>query len=434
MRFRTPPTIPSVAAFRASMTPLARLLWRPRLEGLEHFPKKGPCFIYGNHSNRWDPFIINCFMPWLTPTAGVMTKEYFRSRITGGLFNGVGILPASKGLAEPFLVRRVLELLRQDRAIVIFPEGSARWEGTPMQWMPSTVKMFVRAGVPIHPIRIHGSYMAFPRWADYPRKSRVTVEALPPISMDRKTDVAVATETFRALTDFDETSTREECVPTRGYKLASGIRRLLYRDPWDDSGPCVASSKDGRLVTTHAGRRLSMQLDSRLRDESDGTLYTTAELYERIRFMPLVQTQGGAILDDVVLVHTESAFPNLREIGMRRVRLHADHISIDAGQAGGGQAMTIDMEKLVYCDVERNFKLQFYLQNAPDSLVQFSFVEHGSALQWKDALQRLCPEVVGSKSLVALDLPDIRPDAHEHNAPSGDKSENHQQSTTGDVS
>ncbi len=319
-----------------------------------------------------------------------MTREFFRSRPLGKLFRSVGILAASKRLVEPFLVRRVLELLQSKRMVVIFPEAGARWDGKPLPWMSSTVKLFVRAGVPIHPIRIHGSYAAFPRWADYPRPSRVAIQALPPITFDRDTDVVEAQALLQSLTNFDENTMRPDCRPTRAFRPAAGIHRLLYRDPWNDSGPLF--SADGQTVKSPAGNRsFKMLPDSRLIDARDASIVSAADLYAQIRAMPLPRTPTGGILDDYVKVYTETTFPVLVDIGQQRVQLFNDRIALGSGS----RAQTISLEDIVYCDIERNFKLQLYLRNNTEHMMQFSFVGSGSALQWKDTLSILRPELVG---------------------------------------
>ncbi len=385
----------SIALLRSTLTTASRLLWRPRLEGKEFFPRRGPCFVYGNHSNRWDPFIINCFTQWAAPTAGVMTREYFRHPFLRSVFGGIGILPASKRLAEPFLVRRVLELLQDERIVVIFPEGGSRWDGAPMPWMDATVKLFVRAGVPIHPLQIHGSYRSWPRWADHQRATRVVVEALAPVSFDRKTSLAEAKATLRSFTDFSEDPEPERLWPAslaapdepsgRAYRPADGIQRLLYRDPWEDSG--AMTTTDGYTVQTRGGRSFRMRADSALVDESDGTIHRSSELYARIKAMPLTKDAVGGYLADEVEVHVERSFPELVREGPANARLFDDRIEV-AGQS----RRIVPLETITYCDIERNFKLQLYLDGSELAMLQLSFNEAGSALQWKDALDSLRPE------------------------------------------
>jgi 1-acyl-sn-glycerol-3-phosphate acyltransferase len=382
------PKFASVAVLRSALSTPSRVLWRPRLIGIENFPSEGPAFLYGNHSNRWDPFIINCFTRTMNPTAGVMTREFFRSEFVSRAFASVGILPTSKRLAEPFLVRQVLQLLRQNRTIVIFPEGGSRWDGTPLPWMEATVKLFVRTGVPIHPVKIHGSYWSWPRWADNPRTSRVIVEALPPFTFARDTPIDEATTILRAVTDFDESVESNSRPPSRAFRPAAGIHRLLYRDPWEDSG--ALSTSDGYIVRAGSSdRMLRMRPDSSLEDLSSGVIYTATELYRRIRSLPLVRGDDGALLTDDVAVFEETEFPNLIPVGPGNVRLFDDRIEIDLPTR-----RVIPLEDVIYCDIERNFKLQLYLRGREIAMLQFSFMDAGSALQWKDALGRIRPDVV----------------------------------------
>ena len=391
------PKLPSVALFRSTVTQASRAMWRPRLVGREHFPRKGPCFVYGNHSNRWDPFIINNFTPWPDPTAGVMTREFLRGDFLARLFGAIGIIPASKRLAEPFLVRRVLEQLGRDRKVVIFPEGESRWDGRPLPWMTATAKLFVRAGVPVHPLRIHGSYHSWPRWADYPRWTPVTIEALPPLRFERSTPVEEALATLRAATDFEEDCYDPppafECVddvvrPGRCRKPASGIHRLLYRNPWDDSGPMT--SADGRTVQTVSGSRVfDMLLDSSLVDQQTGERYRVSDLYRRIQQMPVSANGDGQLLAERVDVHVETEFPEITEVGAAEAQLFRGRIELR-----GAMDRTIDLEQVLYADVERNFKLQLYLRDDDVAMIQLGFSRSGSALQWKDVLLQIHPELV----------------------------------------
>ena len=380
------PPLVSEVLLRSTMTTASRVLWRPRLEGREHFPVKGPCFVYGNHSNRWDPFIINCFTRPGRPTAGVMTREFFRNKFLAGVFGGVGVLPTRKRIAEPFLVRRVLELLQDDRIVLIFPEGGSRWNGRPLPWMRSTVKMFPRAGVPVHPLRLHGSYASFPRWADYPRPAKVVVEARPPRILDRAAPLERCIRDLYAETDFDDGDLAKAYRPTRAYRPAAGIHRLLYRNPWDGGGALYTD--DGWIVHTGSGT-MRMRPDSTLVDR-DGREHRSADLYAMVRALPVEPDKGGVVLSDDVDLSVERQFPDLEPYGAAIATLYPDRIAVRSNTFD----RTIELDRVGYCDIERNNKLQLYLADGSESMMQFTFARLGSPLQWKDALERIRPEMV----------------------------------------
>ncbi|NBC64477.1 MAG: hypothetical protein GVY07_02285, partial [Bacteroidetes bacterium] len=55
---------------RKTLIPATRFVFSPRITNPENMPMTGPCFIYGNHANYFDPFMINVGMTQ-EPTAGV---------------------------------------------------------------------------------------------------------------------------------------------------------------------------------------------------------------------------------------------------------------------------------------------------------------------------------------------------------------------------
>src|SRR5690625_6903733 len=85
-------------------------------------PLTGPCFIYGNHSNYFDPFMINVGMTH-EPTAGVMTRDQFHKPLPRIFMDSIGIVPTSKYVPEPGIVREVIRMIDQRRMIVIFPRS-----------------------------------------------------------------------------------------------------------------------------------------------------------------------------------------------------------------------------------------------------------------------------------------------------------------------
>ena len=149
------------------------------------------------------------------------------------------------------------------------------------------------------------------------------------------------------------------------------------------------SSTDGRIVRVGAsGRRLRMLPDSALADLSTGDTYTSAELYERVRQLPLHPTAGGALLEDAVVIHEEPEFPSLIPLGEAVARLFADRIEISVPVK-----RVVPLDEIVYCDIERNYKLQLYFRAGP-AMLQLSFTGLGSALQWKDTLERVSPNTI----------------------------------------
>ncbi len=368
---------PSVWALKSALFPPMRMLWRPRVLHPENIPT-GACFIYGNHANNMDPFLINLFTKEVT--AGAMAHDHVRKGLFAALLRGIGIFPTRKQVPEPHLIRTLFRLLQHNRQIVIYPQGGRSWNGQPTTtWLPATVKLFMRAGVPIHPVFVHGSYVGWPRWAAYPRPARIKVEFLPPVTLNRKDDPEEVTRRLQALIDHDENVVETALRPKRAYQPAKGIEKLLYRDP--DTGAINGLyTPDGYLVQNQAGTlKYRMHPDSRLEDLNAGTLHTTAELYDRIRALPLPHAQGGPLLRQRVDVFIEKAEAPLAPAGTHEALLYLDAVRLK----GKHETQTLSLDQIQYIDIGKNTRLQL---TTPDGLTELRFLYGGSALCWRDVL------------------------------------------------
>lgn len=366
---------------RKTILPFIRTVWRPTLVETGHFPQ-GPCFVYGNHSHNLDPFILNLFTAWRNPTSGVLTMEYMRKGLVAYLLKGIGLLATRKSVPEPHLIRSIYKLLDEGRMVVIYPEGGRRWAGRPEPWMLSTAKIFARAGVPIYPVVTHGSYIGWPRWARWPRRARIQVEVKAPFQFPKKSDWRTVVKQLKKPIDIDENIVDPAIRPSRAYRPAEGIEKLLYRDPETGVYGDVFSP-DGTYVVNRSGTmRLKMLPDSTLLDEATGEVKLTGDLYEHIRALPTTRSADGAYIRNNVAVYEEIAYPDLHPLGRADVRLFDDALRLQYRH----ETQTIGLDDIRFTSLERNAKLQLTLD---DRMVQLHFDREGSALAWSDALRTL---------------------------------------------
>lgn len=371
---------------RRTILPYIRAMWRPELVDEENFPE-GPCFIYGNHAHNLDPFMLNLFTAWGNSTSGVLTMEHMRKGPLAYLLRGIGLLATRKAVPEPHLIRKIYQRLDEGRMVVIYPEGGRRWDGRPKPWVASTAKLFARCGVPVYPVITEGSYVAGPRWARFSRPARIRIRCLEPLHFPRKTPVEKVLPELAAAIDIDENIVPDDVKPRWAFRPADGIERLLYRDPATGQSGGIYTP-DGTTVVNSAGTlHLKMCPDSTLLDERSGEVHTTGDLYERISNLPLTPQADGSLVRNQVDLHTETlgdlnAPLNLTPHGRVEAALFADSLRIH----GLGTNLSIGLEDIRFTGIERNYKLQLTLD---DRMIQLSFVQGGSALQWSDTLRRL---------------------------------------------
>lgn len=357
------------------------LLWSSRVvEGRDKL-LEGSSFLYGNHSNNFDPFMVNWDLPLGRCSSGVLTAEYMQRGPVAAAFRGIGLLSTRKRVPEPFLVGRILRLLRDGRNVLIYPEGGRRWDGRPGRWIESTAKLFSRSAFPVRPVVTHGSYVAWPRWADWPRPARIRVHVLDAVNFDGCTTTEEAMARLSAPIAIDENEPPDEVRPRRAYRPADGIHRLLYRDPETGENDGLFTD-DGYRIRNRAGTiDWTMHPDSRIEDRAGGRMLLTGDLYREIRSLPLDTPPGHPIVENRVEARRAAALP-LEPAVRALASLYPDHVRVDTPSG----ITEFPLEDVLFTGIERNYKLQLTLR---DEIVELAFTGSGSALQWDDTINRL---------------------------------------------
>jgi len=138
-----------------------------RVEGLENVPEAGPCILLPNHQSVIDPVIVQSVC---RRTVYTMTKStQFASPFFRVLLGLTRTFPVRRYRVDPQAVRVLLRLLERGEAVCVYPEGERSWEGTLQPLRRGAVRVVLRAGVPVIPVGLDGTYDVWPRWASRPR-------------------------------------------------------------------------------------------------------------------------------------------------------------------------------------------------------------------------------------------------------------------------
>lgn len=143
-----------------------RLLYRYRLEGLEHFPREGPLLVVSNHQSHLDPPIVGSLLPRHAYYIARLTL--FNSRVFGGIISLLNTIPIDQTKGDLEAIRSVLSHLEKGRAVVIFAEGSRTHDGGINPFKPGTALILRRAKVPVLPVALEGAFDVWPRWRKAP--------------------------------------------------------------------------------------------------------------------------------------------------------------------------------------------------------------------------------------------------------------------------
>jgi 1-acyl-sn-glycerol-3-phosphate acyltransferase len=141
---------------------LLPLYTRIQVYGIENVPITGPLVIASNHLNDADPGIICTRIP--RRVAFMAKMELFKYPVLAHFLRGFGSFPVNRRQADLGALRTASELLSQDMAVCIFPEGTREGPTEKLkQGLPGAAIVALRGDIPVLPVAISGSgWLALP--------------------------------------------------------------------------------------------------------------------------------------------------------------------------------------------------------------------------------------------------------------------------------
>lgn len=79
--------------------PLLRVLFRPRIEGMENIPEEGAAIVAGNHLSFSDHFLMPAILPrriTFLAKAEYFTGTGLKGRLTAAFFHSIGQIPVDR--------------------------------------------------------------------------------------------------------------------------------------------------------------------------------------------------------------------------------------------------------------------------------------------------------------------------------------------------
>jgi 1-acyl-sn-glycerol-3-phosphate acyltransferase len=181
---------------------LARIMFRPTVEGAQNIPLSGPVLIAPVHRSNVD-FAFTLF---ISPRkVFFMAKDgLYHSPLFGSVLKRLGAFPVNRDVADRQSLRLAEEVLRRGQALVLFPEGT-RNDGPVVEPLHDGA-MFIaaRTGATVVPVGIAGSDRAMGQGMKFPHIAKIHIvvgkPVSPPVSEGRvsRTQISEKTEELRA--------------------------------------------------------------------------------------------------------------------------------------------------------------------------------------------------------------------------------------------
>ncbi|MQY37187.1 hypothetical protein SRB17_51910 [Streptomyces sp. RB17] len=186
--------------------PLLRLVFRPRIEGLENVPDSGPAIVAGNHLSFSDHFLMPAMLKrriTFLAKAEYFTGPGLRGRLTAFFFRSAGQIPVDRSGKEAgqAAIREGLRVLGRDELLGIYPEGTRSHDGRLYKGKVGVAVMALRAGVPVVPCAMIGTFEAQPPGKVIPNVHPVTIRFGRPLDFSRYAGMEHEKAILRAVTD-----------------------------------------------------------------------------------------------------------------------------------------------------------------------------------------------------------------------------------------
>ena len=182
--------------------PVLRLLFRPKVRGLENIPAEGPAILAANHQS----FLDDLLLPLVVPKRKVVflaKADYFDKWYLRWFFKGANVIPVrreSRSAAEGALNTGV-RALEEGMLVGIFPEGTRSPDGRLYRGKTGMARMALEAQVPVIPVAILGTFEAMPYDRRMPKPGRCEMRFGKPLSFERFYDRPADRFVLRSVTD-----------------------------------------------------------------------------------------------------------------------------------------------------------------------------------------------------------------------------------------
>tara|TARA_R110002167_G_scaffold347331_2_gene558244 strand:- start:13 stop:675 length:663 start_codon:yes stop_codon:yes gene_type:complete len=161
-RFNQLEMSPVYGLFQYLFYSLHHMLFRGDVVGIENIPETGPFLLAANHASHLDPPAIGGNVP--RQLAFFARKTLWKGGVLSWWMDQAGCIPVDRdGGSDVAAIKRVLRALQDGRALLLFPEGTRSADGQ-FQAPKSGVGMIAcRGRVPVVPVRIFDSNIAWGR-------------------------------------------------------------------------------------------------------------------------------------------------------------------------------------------------------------------------------------------------------------------------------
>lgn len=140
---------------RAAVRLVFRVLFGLRVEGVERLRWRENFIFASNHVSYADPPVVGCALDrevWF-----LAKKELFRNRAFAALIRAYHAIPVDRVEIERSTLKAVFAILRAERSLLMFPEGTRSRTGELREIKPGLGFISISAGASVVPVHVAGT-------------------------------------------------------------------------------------------------------------------------------------------------------------------------------------------------------------------------------------------------------------------------------------
>jgi 1-acyl-sn-glycerol-3-phosphate acyltransferase len=154
---------------------------RVDVRGKEYLDKRRPCIYVCNHQGSFDIFSLLAYLR--VPFRWLAKAELFKIPILGWAMRTAGYISLDRSTKKKAYqsMEIAANKIKEGTSVVIFPEGSRSLDGTLQHFMNGGFTLAIKAGVPLCPVAITGSWQIMPRTTLKIKKGHINIIISKPI-------------------------------------------------------------------------------------------------------------------------------------------------------------------------------------------------------------------------------------------------------------
>jgi 1-acyl-sn-glycerol-3-phosphate acyltransferase len=127
------------------------------IEGISNIPRKGGVIIAPNHRSNYDPPLVGCGIVF-RPIYFLAKKGLFINKTVSRILKSVCAIPVDTDNPGVKIMKDFINLLRDGKAVMVFPEGSRSKTNEFLPAYPGVGYLSIKAKVPVVPALVTGTH------------------------------------------------------------------------------------------------------------------------------------------------------------------------------------------------------------------------------------------------------------------------------------